>query len=869
MGLGMSVGGELATASSDPELKTGSRWGDPAMSTQWKTATAALACVAILSLAGCGSDGDRGPAGEQGPPGDPAPTPDPVAAAIAQASVETCVTCHGGVGEEHSAVYKRYVDGSALAMTFDDVASVPDGSGGFNVTLRLTITKDGQPFVDLPGLPSLDEKRFYAVQYDSTTGEYLNGNTRLRETSVVPGAAPGQYVLVQNGLPFAPEAPNPPFDGSQVYGYIAQGALFEHSGGSSAEIPASSHVHLYDDVANAALAFGTAAAGNPNAYASAANVSGCEKCHGSPYLKHGYRNPVVAGLPDFSACKTCHYDDRNGGHPDWQYMVDDPGNWATAGLPDADVAAKYAYKAKLMNDVHMAHAMEFPYPQSMSNCATCHEGKLDQVLANTNFTLETCRSCHPVDGVNAWPEAAGTTPEGDYAQEHRAPPLQYLWTKNGVTFHDPVTTPTCQNCHGVFAPTFDEFHTGYDIRIADASGTKYRDVYTASIDNVSRDGNLLTVEFSANNPDVSPELLVSFYGWDSKNYIVPSHARDGTNRCVRRGNPVGCDLEIDPGDTNPVFSRFEQVDPGSWVATLDMAQWLNGQPGFIPDLIADGVIRKAEITVTPRLTLDVGGENVNVVLDAVGETFDLNAKTLLAGYFKGNNAIVDTDKCDVCHDSLASSFHDGSGRGGGGIQVCKNCHNPTFPGSHLEQASRSIENYVHAIHSFQAFDTGSAFGTFDPVVAKRYDQHINHTFPRFTIRNCEACHFPGTYEVPDQAETMPGVLSATYDTKTWYTMVDRADTEGCSPCIPDTIAAENAAGRKINGPFMEYVVGPASRACGGCHRADLINADAASELASFNAHARMGGTYVENVVADGVEDQVLFGVIDKIMSWFD
>jgi hypothetical protein len=81
----------------------------------------------------------------------------------------------------------------------------------------------------------------------------------------------------------------------------------------------------------------------------------------------------VAGLPDFASCKSCHYDDRDGGHEDWQYMVDDPLNWATAGLPDAEVAAKYAYKATLMNDVHMAHGMEFPYPQSMSNCVGQHE----------------------------------------------------------------------------------------------------------------------------------------------------------------------------------------------------------------------------------------------------------------------------------------------------------------------------------------------------------------------------------------------------------------------------------------------------------------------------------------------------------------
>jgi hypothetical protein len=60
------------------------------------------------------------------------------------------------------------------------------------------------------------------------------------------------------------------------------------------------------------------------------------------------------------------------------------------------------------------------------------------------------------------------------------------------------------------------------------------------------------------------------------------------------------------------------------------------------------------------------------------------------------------------------------------------------------------------------------------------------------------------------------------------------------------------------------VTGPASRACGGCHRADLINADLAGDLASFDAHTANGGTYVEN----DAEDIVLWGVIDKIMSLF-
>ena len=60
---------------------------------------------------------------------------------------------------------------------------------------------------------------------------------------------------------------------------------------------------------------------------------------------------------------------------------------------------QYAYTTSVMNDAHMSHAMEFPYPQSMATCATCHEGKLETVLSDANFTVETCKSCHPMTGV--------------------------------------------------------------------------------------------------------------------------------------------------------------------------------------------------------------------------------------------------------------------------------------------------------------------------------------------------------------------------------------------------------------------------------------------------------------------------------------
>ena len=113
--------------------------------------------------------------------------------------------------------------------------------------------------------------------------------------------------------------------------------------------------------------------------------------------------------------------------------------------------------------------------------------------------------------------------------------------------------------------------------------------------------------------------------------------------------------------------------------------------------------------------------------------------------------------------------------------------------------SRSIDSYVHAIHSFQAFDIGD-IDFADPVQAMQYEHHIEFPYPTHGSTNCESCHVEGTYNVPDQSKSLPGLLSAS-----------------------ETLTGTD---RSI-GEVPSYVTGPASRACGGCHRAELINEDAA------------------------------------------
>ena len=788
-------------------------------------------CVLAFAVSGCegddgaaGATGATGPTGPAGPPGPPGPSgvPDDVTAAIDSAKAESCGTCHDAAGDMHYAEYARYGDASALELDVYSVISTPlIGGGGYRLNVRFRISHNGAPYIDPVGNPpSVDAISFYVVQYDSGTGEFSRSGTGFfpsLDASAASSFGDGRYFLAQN-VDYDVSA----FGGGAIVGKIANDLLdIEDDQYNPA---AGKRVQMFDDIATDAFLIG-----DIGTFESVANVEGCVKCHGAPYMKHGNIEASIAGAPDFLQCKACHSDDRSGGHEDWQYMVDDPFGWATGVAATAD----YAYQATLVNDTHMSHAMEFPYPMSMSNCNTCHEGKLPQVLADTNFTIETCKSCHVVEGIDAWPEDAGATLEGIYAQPHRPPPMEFLWTRAGVdAFHD--VGLNCQACHGTAGfTTFADLHSGYDDHIYDTNGVKFSDTYTVSVDNISVVGDLMTIEFSASDPAVVPEVLVSFYGWDTRNFIVGSHERDANTAC--QGRSPGCKMEYVPessgGSANPLFTEDAASVPGAWVVTLDMSALQLTKTALIPDLIADGTITKAEISITPELEL--GGQDV--VLEAVGQTFDLVGNAFVADYYKDANATVDLDKCNACHDTLASTFHDGSGRGGDGIEVCKHCHTTTFPGSHLEQASRAIDSYVHAIHTFQPFDEDDVAAANDPVFNARNELHKTHAFPNFTALSCEGCHVAGTYNAPDQSRSMPGVLSASWD-------------------IPS----------RAIGTIPEYVTGPASRACGGCHRADLIVEDAAGDLATFNAHTEAFGTLEEN----DADDMVLFGIIDKIMSMF-
>ena len=729
--------------------------------------------IVPLLFMGCGSDGSdgaKGATGATGPAGQDL---------TASAKPETCAVCHPQAGDNHQAGYDLFFQDNVIQVTINS-AVVVDNS----VTVSFNMTKDGAAFDCKKAGLNLN---IYFAPYDNTVGrfQFANGQDRLSikgtaaNITSVAGLCTSTAVLAGDN---AALLANPGV--VVVYGYD------EQLGSTAARVKQVAYPY-------AALLFNAAYTALPNPYVSASTVTGCEKCHTVPYLKHGNIYGRVGGnaATDMITCKACHLDNGPGGHQVWQLLVDDTARagelWALAPgdvetLMDNTELAKYAYKTRLMNDVHMSHAMEFEYPQSMANCNTCHAGKLDMIFTDNNFVAETCKSCHAVTG----------SAQAEKPQPALADIIPASHFSGGV-----LTRVTCSTCHTPASglSQFSDFHTGYDKLIyATDNGVKYSSQIVVTIDNASFDNNsMLTIEFSAtgtagglDSADIIPDVLVGLYGYDTKDYIVGPHERSiDTDR----------DLEYVVGTTHPRFTFDNTTPAGSWKVTANLSTWAG--------MISSGTVKRVEIGVMPKL---LNADNVAVALDAPSRTFNLGTKTFTDSFYP---AIVKVATgCNNCHDALATTFH--SADRGGNIVICRLCHITKAGGSHLEMQSRSIDSYAHAIHTFQPFDIQSV--DFDNAVQSMfYDLKVETTYPTFGTTNCTSCHNAGMFNVPDQNKSLPGLLSSSRDTLIGKT-------------------------RAISG-IPAYVSGPASRACGACHRAVLIKEDAASELGSFNQHTKDGG----------------------------
>ena len=213
----------------------------------------------------------------------------------------------------------------------------------------------------------------------------------------------------------------------------------------------------------------------------------------------------------------------------------------------------------------------------------------------------------------------------------------------------------------------------------------------------------MNVKFSANPAataaGVKPELIVSFYGYDTKDMLVSSHTRGSAPLCPSSSNPnQGCRFEFVVGSTNALFTETATGVAGTWDVNVNLAAYVPATTGSSatglpssPAMIADGRINRMENGILPALELVIEGEDHEVPVTGASGTYLVTATSATAvtePWFKGDNAIADTAKCNACHDTLGTTFH-GPDYGSIGVAGCRNCHVPTNAGGKRTPAADS------------------------------------------------------------------------------------------------------------------------------------------------------------------------------------
>jgi|CXWL01.1.fsa_nt_gi OmcA/MtrC family decaheme c-type cytochrome len=484
----------------------------------------------------------------------------------------------------------------------------------------------------------------------------------------------------------------------------------------------------------------------------------CNTCHGE-LTAHGTR-------VDTRLCVTCH----------------NPGSWV-AGSPNVSVdfkvmahrmhynnagAALPSVRAGTPYKIGNADFSAVVFPQDARNCARCHDGTAGAATATaqgnhwkTAPSIEACGSCH--DDVYF-----GSVPSPTRPYQTRA--------HSGGVMSD---SSTCAVCHaaGRFADAKDiTIAHGFPARLkaaaarfeykilgvsATAPGAK--PVVTFSVTDPTRGGAPYDIKAAPAFTAGAASTLTVKLGWSTADF--------GNNGS---GLAFGQPVSISALTTAAVAG----ATAGTYVVTSPVAIPV-GQTGTMRVLIEGhpaGDVTTAGI-YADRLAVK------SVFKDAA-----------ISGAVLARRAVVDIDKCNVCHDTL--SLH-GNNRTNE-IGVCTVCHNPNATDAGRRPASNGVltggvdgkheesidaKTMIHAIHAGQAGKGGmrtkgiTVYGFGGSV-----NDFSNVVFPG-ELGNCSNCHVGNSYQLAGlwAAPTASGILGTT--TSTGASAADPADNLRMSPTV--------------------------------------------------------------------------------------
>ncbi|MFA5913600.1 MAG: OmcA/MtrC family decaheme c-type cytochrome [Burkholderiales bacterium] len=570
----------------------------------------------------------------------------------------------------------------------------------------------------------------------------------------------------------------------------------------------------------------------------------CNECHnklgnlpGSAQAFHG------GSRNDTKYCVVCHTDQRRYGRSEATttatgysgstYLINgiSVGNFPTEihkiHMGKELTKTGYNYGGVLLNEV--------TYPQSITNCAKCHDGSDTSTAKTANGdnwksvpTRLACGACH--DGINfatgkgltlADAKAGNTTSVG-HVGGAKADDSQC------VLCHDATTIPVY---HVTVDPTGANGRGGYPLNTA-------TNVPTAGFS--SGQGPSIPLASQLNMPAGAYKI-----NYEIKQVTVSgaAGAKKATvvYRILKDGAPVTLNATgylIDNLDGTPdIYIAYATAQDGiaspadwnsptsSYAHVIDIRDAKNGNSQTGPD--ASGYY-------TAKLGLTVP-DTATMVTAVMGVNYNGFVQLNLADYPKGirlrepqfvmkvadgytaRRSIVSNAKCNQCHGQLgvSPSFHSGARNNGEGCAICHNANNAT---GHIGVNNSfgggwnvGVKNLVHSIHASSKREQAFTY----EATATNPNGFKEVTYPGI-LKNCETCHVAGSYDFSGTANNaaLPNLLWNT-EAKGDMSNPTNAASIGLSPWVTTLGKGQ------INYTSDNLVSSPIASACFGCHDSSL------------------------------------------------
>jgi OmcA/MtrC family decaheme c-type cytochrome len=472
-------------------------------------------------------------------------------------------------------------------------------------------------------------------------------------------------------------------------------------------------------------------------------LNSCNSCH-DPLVVHGRRQ-------DAKLCVLCHQpqtsDQVTGNVLDFRIMI----HKIHRG-PNLPSGESYKIGNNDYKDV--------TFPQDIRNCANCHEGRVASAKPTQSDTWYTkpsraaCGSCH--DDIN------------------------WVTGENHATGLPQADDGACASCH---VPQGDaEWDAGIKTAHTVPDKSKQLPGYKAAILEVTNvgPGKKPTVTFKLTNGDGT--------------IVDPAHIGTSASLSLLLAGPT---TDYGTGQTAPAQPISESAVGASFNGSVATYTFTKPIPADATGTWAVAVQSRRTITLNPAprkgpATFTEGVFNP-VAYIAVTDGAPVARRTL-----------VSLDKCNECHDRLATLFSHGGQRIA--IEFCVFCHNPKGDDSSRRPASAgapesvSFKRMIHRIHSGENLTQDYTIYGFGGTPA-----HFNEVTYPGERRDCLQCHTAtSAYNLPLPTGTIPNI------TQRDYFSPQGPATAACLGCHDNVDAAAHAYLNTVQSPFF-------GEACASCH----------------------------------------------------